>query len=83
MSALRPLVRSPRHDPQRLASAYALGAGEDRGSIDVGKRGDLTVLSVAHPEELFLAAGQNVVSAVVIGGRVALPAADPPDPSHR
>jgi imidazolonepropionase len=53
-----------------LNAAYALGAGADRGSIDVGKRGDLTILSVQHPEEMFLAVGQSVVSDVVIGGRV-------------
>ncbi|HTX70030.1 MAG TPA: imidazolonepropionase [Thermoleophilia bacterium] len=53
-----------------LNAAYALGAGGDRGSIDAGKRGDLTILSVPHPEELFLAVGQSVVSDVVIGGRV-------------
>jgi len=54
-----------------LNAAYALGKGADRGSLDPGKRGDLTVLSVAHPDELFLAAGQGVVSDVVIGGRLA------------
>ena len=53
-----------------LNAACALGLGASRGSVDVGKRGDLTVLSVAHPEELFLAAGQGVVSDVVVGGRV-------------
>ena len=53
-----------------LNAAYALGAGADRGSIDVGKRGDLTVVSATHPEELFLAVGQGMVSDVVIGGRV-------------
>jgi len=53
-----------------LNAAYALGTSADRGSIDVGKRGDLTVLSVEHPEELFLAVGQGIVSDVVIGGRV-------------
>jgi imidazolonepropionase len=54
-----------------LNAAYAIGSGHDRGSIDVGKRGDLTVLSVPHPEELFLAVGQRVVSEVIIGGRIA------------
>lgn len=54
-----------------LNAAYALRLAADRGSIDPGKRGDLTILSVPHPDELFLAAGQNVVSDVVIGGRVA------------
>jgi imidazolonepropionase len=53
-----------------LNAAYALGASNDRGSIDHGKRGDLTVLAIEHPDELCLAVGQNVVSDVIIGGRV-------------
>ena len=53
-----------------LNAAYALRLNADRGSIEPGKRGDLTILSVAHPDELFLAVGQNVVSDVVVGGRV-------------
>ena len=32
-----------------LNAAYALRAAADRGSIDPGKRGDLTILSVDHP----------------------------------
>jgi imidazolonepropionase len=62
-----------------LNAAYALRAGADRGSIDPGKRGDLTILSVDHPEELCLAAGQDVVSEVVIGGEVVHRAALPPN----
>lgn len=54
-----------------LNAAYALLAAGDRGSIDPGKRGDLTVLAVPHPDELCLAVGQNVVSDVIIGGVVA------------
>jgi imidazolonepropionase len=53
-----------------LNAAYALGLAGDRGSLDVGKRGDLTVLSVNHPGELCLAVGQEVVSDVIIGGEV-------------
>jgi imidazolonepropionase len=53
-----------------LNAAYALGLASDRGSIDVGKRGDLTILSVSHPGELCLAVGQEVVSDVIIGGEV-------------
>ena len=40
------------------------------GEGSPGKRGDLTVLAVEHPDELCLAVGQNVISDVVIGGRV-------------
>lgn len=53
-----------------LNAAYALGVHKERGSIEPGKRGDLTVLAVEHPDELCLAVGQNVISNVVIGGRV-------------
>lgn len=53
-----------------LNAAYALRLEHDRGSVQVGKRGDLTVLDIEHPEELALAVGQSVVSDVVIGGKV-------------
>jgi imidazolonepropionase len=53
-----------------LNAAYALGLAGDRGSLDVGKRGDLTILSVSHPGELCLAVGQEVISDVIIGGEV-------------
>jgi imidazolonepropionase len=53
-----------------LNAAYALGLAGDRGSIEPGKRGDLTVLSVNHPNELCLAVGQEVISDVIIGGAV-------------
>lgn len=61
-------------------AAYALHLNTDRGSIDPGKRGDLTILSVAHPEELCLAVGQSVVSDVVIAGRVVHSTRDTPAP---
>jgi imidazolonepropionase len=53
-----------------LNAAYALRLEADRGSLDPGKRGDLTVLSVEHPNELCLAVGQSVVSDVIIAGEV-------------
>ena len=64
-----------------LNAAYALSAAGDRGSIDPGKRGDLTILSVDHPEELCLASGQDVISEVVIGGEVVHAAAPLPNPA--
>jgi imidazolonepropionase len=64
-----------------LNAAYALRAAGDRGSIDLGKCGDLTVLSVDHPEELCLAAGQDVVSDVIIGGEVVHSAAPSSNPA--
>jgi imidazolonepropionase len=53
-----------------LNAAYALGLAGDRGSLDVGKRGDLTLLSMNHPGELCLAVGQDVISDVIIGGEI-------------
>jgi imidazolonepropionase len=64
-----------------LNAAYALRAAADRGSIDPGKRGDLTILSVDHPGELCLAAGQDVVSTVIIGGEIVHSAAPLPNPA--
>jgi imidazolonepropionase len=51
-----------------LNAAYALGLQQDRGSIDAGKRADLTILSVEHPDELCLAVGQEVIDSVLIAG---------------
>ena len=51
-----------------LNAAYALRVQADRGSLETGKRGDLTILDIEHPNELALAVGQSVVSNVVIGG---------------
>ncbi|MGH2888985.1 MAG: imidazolonepropionase [Solirubrobacteraceae bacterium] len=51
-----------------LNAAYALRAAADRGSIDPGKRGDLTILAVEHPDELCLAVGQSVVADVIVAG---------------
>lgn len=53
-----------------LNAAYALRLNGGRGSIDPGKRGDLTLLAVDHPGELCLAVGQNAVSGVIVGGRL-------------
>jgi imidazolonepropionase len=53
-----------------LNAAYSLRLGGDRGSLDVGKRGDLTILEIAHPNDVYLSAGRPLVADVVIGGRV-------------
>jgi imidazolonepropionase len=63
-----------------LNAAYALQCNADRGSLDVGKRGDLTVLSVDHPAELCLAVGQEVVSDVIIAGEIVHSHRQPPTP---
>ena len=81
--------RPRRSSAATLNAAYACGCSADRGSLDVGKRGDVTVLSVDHPAELCLAVGQEVVSDVIIGGEIvhsnrqprpARPGEEPDDP---
>lgn len=51
-----------------LNAAYSLGRGHDRGSLDVGKRGDLVVLDVPHPDEICLAIGRPLVDEVIVAG---------------
>lgn len=53
-----------------LNAAYSLGRQSSRGSIDVGKRGDLLVLDCSHPDEVFLAVGAPLLDHVIIGGDV-------------
>jgi imidazolonepropionase len=55
-----------------LNAAYGLGLGADRGSLDLGKRGDLTILGVSHPNDVYLAIGSPLVDTVVIAGEIAL-----------
>lgn len=54
-----------------LNAAYSLNCGHQRGSLDLGKRGDLTILECEHPNEIYLSVGAPLVAAVVIGGAVA------------
>lgn len=51
-----------------LNAAYALRLAHDRGSLDPGKRGDLTIMAAEHPDELCLAVGQHLVADVIIAG---------------
>lgn len=53
-----------------LNAAYAVGRGHDRGSLDVGKRGDLLILDVPHPAAICLAVGAPMVREVVVQGVV-------------
>lgn len=52
-----------------LNAAYSLGVQHDCGSIDVGKRGDVIVVDCPHPNELFLGLADDMLRAVVVGGR--------------
>ncbi len=52
-----------------LNAAYSLGLQRECGSLDVGKRGDAIVVDCPHPNELFLGLADDMLRAVVVGGR--------------
>jgi imidazolonepropionase len=52
-----------------LNAAYSLGLQQQCGSLDVGKRGDALVVDCPHPHELFLGLADDMLRAVVVGGR--------------
>jgi imidazolonepropionase len=58
-----------------LNAAYVLRRQHDRGSLDVGKRGDVTVLDCAHPEQLGVRIGAPLVRQVIVQGQVVYDAA--------
>ncbi len=53
-----------------LSAAYVLRRNRDRGSLDLGKRGDLTILGCVHPNELGVAIGAPLVHGVVSQGEI-------------
>ncbi len=53
-----------------LNAAYSLGRGNDRGSLDIGKRGDLTILDCHHPNEIATRIGAPLVQYVISCGKV-------------
>jgi imidazolonepropionase len=53
-----------------LNAAYALGKSHDRGSLDVGKRGDVTIFDCEHPNQLGTAIGAPLVDVSLSRGRV-------------
>ncbi len=61
-----------------LNAAYALGLAETTGSLEVGKRADLVVHAVPNRYHLVYRFGVPRVRAVVAGGRLVVPAGDPP-----
>lgn len=60
-----------------LNAAYAIGRQSDRGSIEVGKRGDLTVLACRHPDEIGVRIGAPIVQYVISRGRVVFSGSTP------
>lgn len=53
-----------------LNAAYALGKNHDRGSLDVGKRGDVTIFNCEHPNQLGTAIGAPLVDTAISQGTV-------------
>lgn len=53
-----------------LNAAYALGRQKDKGSLDPGKHGDLTILNCSHPNEVGTRIGAPLVRQVISRGRV-------------
>jgi imidazolonepropionase len=53
-----------------LNAAYVLKRNHDRGSLDIGKRGDLTILDCAHPNEIGVSIGAPLVHLVISQGKV-------------
>jgi len=51
-----------------LNAAYVLDRATDRGSLDIGKRGDITILDCAHPDEIGVRIGAPLVRAVFSQG---------------
>ena len=51
-----------------INAAYSLGVHAERGSLDVGKRGDLLLLDCPHPNELFLGLADEMLTAVIVDG---------------
>ncbi len=53
-----------------LNAAYALGKNHDRGSLDIGKRGDLTIFNCEHPNQLGTSIGAPIVDSAISSGSV-------------
>ena len=50
-------------------AAAALGLSKDRGVLEVGKRADIAVWDIDHPQVLSYWIGQNELSELLVGGR--------------
>jgi imidazolonepropionase len=53
-----------------LNAAYALGRASDRGSLDPGKRGDITIFDCPNPDALGTRIGAPLVDTVVSCGTI-------------
>ena len=53
-------------------AAQALGWGQERGTLVVGKQADLVLWDIQHPAELAYAIGNNPCHSVVVGGQTVL-----------
>jgi imidazolonepropionase len=54
-------------------AARALGAADDIGTLEVGKRADFVMWGIEHPAELSYALGANPCVGVVYGGTLRAP----------
>jgi imidazolonepropionase len=53
-----------------INAAYAIGLGDKVGSIEVGKRADLTIVNARDYRDLAYEFGINKVETVISGGTV-------------
>ncbi|MFT2092197.1 imidazolonepropionase [Paraglaciecola sp. 2405UD69-4] len=53
-----------------INAAYVLNRATDRGSLDIGKRGDITIFDCEHPNQLGTAIGAPIVNCVISKGQV-------------
>ncbi len=49
-------------------AALALGLGDDRGTLEVGKRADFVLWDIQHPAELVYMMGANPCASVIKNG---------------
>jgi imidazolonepropionase len=49
-------------------AARALGLGEDRGTLEAGKRADIAVWDIGHPQELSYWIGRNDLAQLMVAG---------------
>ncbi len=67
-----------------VEAARALGLGEDRGTLEVGRRADLAVWRIAHPAELCYWLGADPLELLFVAGEPVVPPARrivPPRPA--